>query len=505
MKILNLKLSVAECIFIGILKLLIVGFFWIMVTENVPSDRVIGGVFEKTNDHGVNLKPIEFLAKTGEYKLSEDSGPYSGRMPSLIFPYVVFAFFFNSKTALLLLGLTQLAFSLFSTILLFDLLKRFVSDKVSMSIFIGFIICFMISAPFHDWDLKLNPESLANSVYITSMYFLFVGKNKYTILLAGLFFAWLFFLRGFLGVYVLSFLIVILFRGIKEQQKTGVLIKYLFIFMLPFIVFEGSWISRNYLSFNKFIPLQSSLLTNNDSSTTNKFYKSSMLHVRKLVASWGGETLNFYPNADILFFDTVTAKDYSVNFPAVIRNDEYLMDELFELKKEAAKSFVIYNIEQERKVTDLADQCYYSFKERHFLYWCCVSPIMRIKNFYSFNITSDWNGKSFKDASLLVKGIKLVNLGSYFLVLYFSLIFVALALVCRRLKSMFSLFLIFNLLLLLLVFATFLNTTDYKYFYTGYLSSYLLLVVLFSDRVKAFNFKKNNSVLNTMNSNNFTT
>lgn len=143
----------------------------------------------------------------------------------------------------------------------------------------------------------MHTSSLGVSCLIFFAYYFHKYINSQTkrdLLFAGFFLAWLILLRGFCLFY-LPIVVLFLYLSAKSSgKKLKEIIVTVLLFLVPFVLAESVWITRNYISLHKFVPLQTSFVPGGDSKNQEYGYRSitkySLTKVRELIFTWGGET-----------------------------------------------------------------------------------------------------------------------------------------------------------------------------------------------------------------------
>ena len=414
--------------------------------------------------------------------------PYTERLPGYIFPYVFFRYLFEEDLAVISLILFQVTISILSSLALFKIIKW-----ISKSNFVS-LICFATCNLFSFisyWELFAVPESLSVSYYIISIYFLFKHlyiENSYRyILIAGIFMAMTFFLRGFLFFYIFSPLI--LFLNVK---KLKIFIKYTSMFFLPFIILETSWIIRNYSATKKFIPLVSrNSIASDDQIIVDKnydfdqHYKPSMLKLRNYITKWGGIVLGFY-DGEMSYFLNYT-DDIENNFPNWIFSRGVKKKNLVKIKEKVSESFVkTYDFEKrkqiEKSLVDILTTFSNEFRYDSFLEVIYVK-LKRMKNLVGRNVTADYPFGPFRENSLIIKTYKLVTVSIYFIMVIIATFIILYFIIARKGEhNIFYTFLYINTLWLFFAFSFLINETEFKYtatlFINGIISSTPLLTFI---------------------------
>ena len=478
-------------IFSFLLKAVVILIFHGLYQEYANNSEILFG-FPRSNDEGINVIPIDNLVETGTYGIGDGSKPYTGRTPAMIFPYVIFTFFFDKPIALGIQGIFQIILSLISTVCLFQIIYKMI-PKIKDWFFYFLIILYVLGSPFNHWDIQLNPESLSVSSFIFSLYFLQRRKTNLDILISGLFLTWCFFLRGFLGVYFIVFVLYILWT--VRINGDGVLprLKTVFIFLIPFMIFEGAWISRNFVCCSEFIPLQSSLSDEADAYEGNVHYKQSMLRARKLMHAMGGETIHYYPNAHMNFFYPESEASALRFLPQIAIKDSSFTLSLFELRSNILAARESGNPVLEKRIIVLSDSLRSQFIKQNSFFFYFIKPFLSIRNFFTFNVSSDWPGLSFRDSPSIIKIWKLSNVLCYYGLILLSFISVFFKFQHPHSNIKYWNYFFWSCLFLFLIpFMFYFDTAEYKYFFTSYVSLFIILSMKTSILIEDFSIAGKN-------------
>jgi len=224
--------------------------FFILVIhfrQYVKFDGFWGGIRDDSDGY---LIPFDNLLKTGNYYPDF-------RMPGYGVLYFPLIFIFSKVIACNIVIIIQLILSSLSVYALALIAKNLFNNTAL------FHIAFYLFA-FSSFSSLLDPvlltESLSTSTLILSTYFFtrFFNPGKvYNLFISGGLLTWGIFLHPvfcpFL-VFFLLMLIVMLTRSIRKMFLP------IFLFILPFILFDGAWVLRNYYTYHKVTPLTRSVL-----------------------------------------------------------------------------------------------------------------------------------------------------------------------------------------------------------------------------------------------------
>jgi len=257
--------------------------FFIYEHKKLDSDVVFKGGMFKHNDYGYYLKPVDNFFEKGILSYN-GCDPFAGRMPGYWFPYLLLRSVFSQQMALGVLFLMQIALSVFAGVFLARLAYFLSGNNLAYLLTLVFYSINWFISPF---DYQTIAESFSVSAGIFALYYLMLyTKNESfkPLLISGFFLAWMIFLRPFLGLSIVVFGLFVLISK-KPFLKS---IRYAFILVLPFLVFEGAWITRNYIVLKSFIPLETPYEV-----SYGKPYAKSWTSIRKMVNGWGEDAAYF--------------------------------------------------------------------------------------------------------------------------------------------------------------------------------------------------------------------
>ena len=248
------------------------GIPFLFVILNHPYQDVPGIWGATQADDSSYLNPIDNLLAHGVY--SPDF-----RMPGYGAFYLLFRFILTPPAACNALIVLQVILASLSVYYLALTAKNiFKSDTLFYITFYLFILC-----PYSNFfDAYIASESLCASLLIFGVYFFtrYFKENKTNYLLfAGLLLTWVMFIRPVFGGVLVICCVLIIFQ---KQTVLNIKTKQVFLFLIPFLLFEGLWIARNYEAHKKLIPF----------TTTGAFYpnaaNSYLEPLFEFAQSWGG-------------------------------------------------------------------------------------------------------------------------------------------------------------------------------------------------------------------------
>ncbi len=400
-------------------------YFIFIVPDSSPMRKFTAG-FIRSADHSEYLRPIDNFIEKGVYALDGSTEPYAGRLPGFVFPYILFRALLNEKAALFCLGLFILASSVISSYVLSLLLYKISQHR---KIFLLVFILINCVPYFWHYDWTLHTTSLGISSLIFFCYYIYdwlISRSVKSILLAGFFLAWLIFLRGFCLAYLPIVLVFVFYVDWKNKSGLKNIIYTLTLFSMSFLLMEAAWISRNFISLNQFIPLQTSFVpvgnSKNPEYSAGSNSKYSVMKIRELIFAWGGENAWYFKNSDMGWFLSSPKTDTAFQFDKSIFYEGFSRDTLLVLKNNLTLSIALNNVPKkqdsvEKHIANMAVRLRQDFIKNKPLYFYFYSPLKRTKNLFLQNVTQDWPGsksgvlyyaqKAFKALSLLLYAVLL--------------------------------------------------------------------------------------------------
>jgi hypothetical protein len=401
-----------------IIRSIILGYF-IYQSHQLFPDRLVDGFIFKMNDYEYFLGTIDNYFEKGTMTYLDQSKPFAGRMPGYGFPYLLIRFFSSQQAGLAILtGLQIILGSLATYCLALLALMIFNDTRIFKTVFWSFAIC----APVVVFDIFTLAESFAVSAIVFFNFFLFrycsEGKINH-LLLAGFFMAWAIFLRPFLGTMLLAAPLFLLLFLIKKETAART-VTTVFLFLLPFFVFETAWIIRNFTALNRFIPLETSL---SESYGEDGAYRTSAIGIRTMINAWGGETGEFYEGSEDWWFHHAEGDGIAgYNFKPYVFNSSFSRDSLVLLKNNFNSSVNPHLSPSSRdSLNMLANQTALRFaadyRKNNPLRYYLLNPLKRYGRLLFSNGTRLLILPAFSNMSLLQKVIKLS-----FILLYYGII-----------------------------------------------------------------------------------
>lgn len=444
-------------------KLFLIALLLKIIFRLIYSESYIFSPNFKGFDYLELIEPIENLVNYKTFGINPNN-PYAGRMPSMIFPYYVIRLLFDKNLSKNITCSLAVILSSIATSLLFMIILSTTQSRLLA--FLGYFVNLVI--PFYWWwDWVLHPHSFADSstIFLIYSYMLYYkyAKKRYLFLMS-FFSTWIFFLRPYLGMYILIFSLFIFMYDIKRNPLVKCVINQV-IFLSFFIFFEGMWITRNYLTFKKFIPLQLERISIDDDV---KF-----TYIRQLVSCWGGKTFWYYSDSDLdYFFNPKNNK----SFPKYIFFDGFNSDSLLNLKKLTIAYEKQPNPLLKDKIKLKVKSFITEFRKKKWYVYYILAPIKRLGNFLLFEQpTQDWPPNiPFQQLNLFQKILKLLSFLEYYCnIIMFFIFFTLSALKLIKLNNNILFLIVALVLSILLEFSMIIMAHNYAYFQ----STYLLIVI----------------------------
>ncbi len=468
-------------------------YFLFILPDNNPK-RKFSGPFIKSADHIEYLSPIDNLIDKGVYAMGSSVEPYAGRLPGFIFPYIVFRVVLSEKAATICLGAFILLMAVIASyvfsLLLYQLTKK------RWAFVLGFLLINFVPYFWHyDWTLHTNSLGSSCLIFFFYYFYLYITKHqsKY-ILHSGFFLAWLILLRGFCFFYLPVVILFIYMYGKKSNKDLKSILISLFIFILPLSVFEGMWITRNYMSLHAFVPLQTSFVPGGDSKNAEYGYKSStkysLTKLRELIFAWGGENAWYFKESDFSWFTWSGSKLNDHKFDESIFYAGLTKDTLLALRTDIIYSYKdsLSHKEQdsiENKIAETSSRLAAKFRTDRKGYYYFYSPLKRLKNYLFRNVCQDWPGADFENSNIFSKALKLLSLSQY-LFLFLILAGFPFFYYRKRKADGFSglyLFCYCMVLANILPFMFVIPMAHFSYFIFGYVLSIPLLIFVIQKRI----------------------
>ncbi len=316
-----------------VLGILVKGLPLLFLLHNYPPSDIPGFWGATMTDTHTYLAPIDNLLRNGTY-----SPDY--RMPGYGFVYLVFRFVFSQAIACNLLLIFQFILGGISVYYLALIAKK-VFNCTPIFYVTYFIFLFSTYSNFYDgWLLT---ESFCTSALIFAIWFFvnyFEKEEKKHLIFSGLFLTWVIFLRPVFAPIYLILLVILIFKRRSQTPKGALsstiqspfrgLGQKILLLILPFLICDGIWVTRNYQKHNELIFLTSAKLA----PRAEYIYEPALSN---FIRSWGGSA-DFTDNkTPLLWFGfhldgMPDPKDYKDSLPDYIYTSKFNKDSLIEIK-----------------------------------------------------------------------------------------------------------------------------------------------------------------------------
>ncbi len=319
-------------------------------------------------DTRLYLEPIDNLLSTGHYDPDY-------RMPGYGFIYFFLRVVFDKVMALNVLVLLQYVAAALSVYAL-ALMARKIFKWQGM-FYITYYL-FLISTYSNLEDGTVLTESFSTSFMVFVAFFAIKWYETYGsiyLILSGALLTEVIFLRPVYAPLILLFLIFIAATCLKNG-KAGSMVKYLTLFMIPFILIDGAWIIRNYGVHKRVIPLTT--VTFLKSEDTKLFWSAL-----GFMQAWGGNYIAWDPNSEMRYFNI---KEHLTKFHSHVMQNTYkpfppdIYTSAFNADSLAALKAMVIQIDNDtnpvsaRQLTNIASAKFDTFalsvkKEKPFVYY----------------------------------------------------------------------------------------------------------------------------------------
>lgn len=403
-------------------------FFW-FVSYQSPS--IEGSWIQIPADDEGYLSTVENLIEKGIWYY-DHLNMEAPRVPGQSLSYGFFRLFFGLAYAVNALLLFQVFIYCVSIVFLGKTLQNI--TKSNLSFFIC-ILLFTVDLYNSAWNNYVTlAESLGNSFALIGMcyfYKYYNSKQVENIFLAGFFIGISCFYKVVniviimcVGLFLLSFLF-------KEKETLKRSIKVVFLFSIPFIIFESIWISRNALATSEFIPIQqikgAPVGLEDDSFICLNCPSRSCI---KFLKSFGGNWVPWNVNSEMAWFNTaeynskngfVVNQDVENVFPDWIYTEELTKGLLIVARDNWHKSLNENEDDQTRiEFAENAILIFRAFKKNiiknHPFRYHVTSRLVYLSNFFLHSGTY-YVPFRFEDAPMLMKIAKLFLMALYYVVL----------------------------------------------------------------------------------------
>ena len=413
-------------LFLFVVKIIVL--FWFVSYQNPAIENCWISI--PVDDEGY-LTVVENLISNGVwyYDNLEMEAP---RVPGQSLTYGFFRLFFSLAYAVNALLIFQVFIYCISIVFLGKILKDLTKNRFAFWICILLFTFDLYNSVWNNYATLA--ESLGNSFVIIGLCFFYrylKSKSLISILLAGVFVSLSFFYKVVniviifcAGIYLLNFIF-------RQKQSIKNSIKVIFLFSVPFIVFESIWISRNALATSEFIPIQQikgAPIELDDNITFD--LSSPARSCVNFLKSFGGNWIRWNPNSERAWFNNadynnkmgfIVNQDINKVFPNWIYTEYLTSDLLIDARKDWHKSLDLSlsnNIRKEHAKE--ASLVFIAFKnniiKNHVYRYQFTSRLNYFKNLFIHSGTY-YVPFSFKGSPLLVKFTKILLMILYYVIL----------------------------------------------------------------------------------------
>lgn len=413
------------------------------------------------------IDPVENLLEKGKYYFGYDN--YAGRMPGFAAVYLPFRLFFNKHIALNLVIVTQTILNCLSALFIF-LLCLDISKNMKISFFC--YLLFTIGSYISIYNNHILTESIAFSSLIFAIFHLnkFLKKrSNYNLILSGLFICWLIFLRPYMIITLILFVLILIIILYKEKYSQSKIISSILIFVAPFVLFDGLWIIRNAYYSSKFIPLQSSL--QKGASKENTIITNEL---RSFICSFGGDFIPWHPESEGMWFQSrnfINQNNFKLPsdniFPEKIFSEKLTIDTLKYAKKMYLNYWKTNNYNSSNEAIRIFGNFRENYKGKFPLDFYFISRLKILKRFlihpYTYMLPY-----SYENSNIVLKLYKIVDLTITFLIIIIGLILTIFlyTLYLKKLKP-FEHLVLSSFWIIILIFPIYFGTNEYRFLILG--------------------------------------
>ena len=426
-------------LFALLVKVLLICYLVAQV-RNEPgiADKFSGDFVIKTADYGYFLQPVENYFKDNSRLIwyNDQNTAFAGRMPGYWFPYFLLRLVFGSAIALNLLILLQI---LLSAAAVYYLARAALLITKNIKVFYFIFFLYLLLPYAVSFDLFTQSESFAISASALHLYFLvayfYNGKKRSDLFWSGFFLAWLIFLRPFMGLAIVYVPLLLLIYGFGQRQKFTKVFGTAFIFCAAFLIFEGAWITRNYVQLKKIIPLEADL-----EESYGKTYALPWIKIRQMIVSFGENAEYFEHGTMAEWFksDSTTAVSRNYKFNEKIFDQvNFTKDSLVLLKQRFHQYMAGFPEKEKEKAlydycVNAAERYRQQYTDAHSFQVHAKNPLLRFKKFIFNSGSSYLILPPFEQMNFHQKTLKLLASAMYYLILVLSFCGLLMLLIRRK-------------------------------------------------------------------------
>jgi hypothetical protein len=328
------------------------------------------------------------------------------RLPHYGIIYLIFRQVFGKETSSDLLVLLQLIAEVLSIMLFSKLILAVTKSRLSYWVS---LLILTLSSWVTFYTPEFMPESFTCSFILTGIYYFHKwskGNKNSNLFISGAFLTLSVMLKPFLFPWLLFMMIAILIT-VKNFVR---FVKLGFLFLIPLIIYELPWVTRNYIQSKKIVLL------------TSPMYYPAKLCVTacsNFLLAWGGDPIWWEgkcKTAGTFFFTTDINAGCEYNFPDYAFTNDYNLDDFRIIKKEIKQ---LQDNPADAKLDSSIAEKFNSMRESYFrnrpFNFYVTAPLLRIKS--SFVKSGSYY---INPTNIFYKLLKLMQTALYWLPLIFG-------------------------------------------------------------------------------------
>ncbi len=443
-------------------------------------------IYQISGDGYLYVEYSEHFYNTGKYFANNS---YNQRMPGFLPIYIPIRCFFNQENTLALFSIISLLLYSIASVLF----SKKICEQFKLKGFSFYLLLFLLG--FTDyatiWGYHFYTESLAISFLMLGYVFLYNALNnnrKRDFLYTSFFLTWVVFLRPFMIVIWFLILVIILILSLRKRMHYNCMFYYL----LPLLLFIGSWTVRNYIVDRELIPLQAEW----------PFSETKMAY-RKFIKTNGGDAVEWNPNSQGLWFqsdDYLSKNGFSRPpidvFPDDVFDNEFTKDSLIALRNYYwISNDTSIEITTRKKAENIFVEEVENYVQRYQkeqpLNYYLISRFRLLKKFiiqpYTYYLPT--NNKNPRLQLMLKVGIYLNN-AIIFILGHLALLVVLLTLLLKKEKYKSNIvFILIIPLFLLALFPIYYGFVEYRFIVLS-IPFLVAVIAIFLNKVYVFKFKR---------------
>lgn len=420
---------------------------------------------------------INFL-KYGVYGNTEV--PLANRMPSIGVIYASLKLILNEYEVRLCIVALHILSDFLISLYIYKICKLLIENRI---IAVLILLIYNLNTFVLVWSFFVYTDILGTLFFIISLYYLILfTKNKefQSIVISGLGLILAIFFRNFFVIYLPIF-IIYLFYILKGLRFKIISVCYFSIFI---VIIDGIWITRNYINFQKIIPLQTN-------TTAGYEYTKTYTELKSLVSNWGLDNVAWNPKAEILFFDDFNTRYKSPidELPQYVYTSHY-KKAFFDTLRNDLKDARLEIQENDEYISNKIKKANKEFKLEHPFRYYFYAPLNISYKFLFHSGTYNISSKPFAELNFILKLFKISMSIQYLLVVFLGLMG-SFILIVAKLKSNTSISLICFINLIGIFALNFvLKAIEYRYFVYLYPTFVIIATLIFFEIYSIINNRK---------------